>query len=139
MANNEMAHRANVALTKGQSLIRVANNAAGEPVCDVATDGTIAAGEIHIGVADKDYAAADWVTPSRGFVWAQITAGVLTPGTSYRLSVDPLGAGIGQLEATTATTDQVIATFEGSGTTNAAAGELVRVFYIGSSGSLAVS
>lgn len=136
MANNEMAYVANAALTKGQCLIRAANNAAGDPVCGVATDGTIAAGEIHIGVADADYALGDRLTPSRGFVWAQVTVGVLTPGTDYRLTVDPLGAGVGQLEATAAATDQVIATFEGSAATNATAGELVRCYYHGSSGQL---
>ncbi len=135
MANREMAYRANVALTRGQVVQRVANNAAGEPVCDVSTNGTIAS-EIHIGVCDADYAAGDWLTPSTGWVWAQVTAGVLTPGTEYRLTIDPLGAGIGQLQATVLAVDEVVATFEGAVATVAVAGELVRVFFIGSRGQL---
>jgi hypothetical protein len=135
MANNEMAYVAAAALTRGQCLIRVAN-VAGVPTCDVATDGTIATAQIHIGVADADYAIGDRLTPSRGFVWAQVTVGVLTPGTDYRLTVDPFGFGVGQLEATAAATDQVIATFEGSAATGGVAGELTRVNYHGSSGQL---
>ncbi len=136
MADRRMAYRANVALTRGQVVQRIANNAAGEPVCDVSTDGTIGMAEIHIGVVDADYAAGDWVTPDTGWVWAQVTAGVLTPGTEYRLSIDPAGLGVGQLQAAVVAAQQVIATFEGSVATAGAAGELVPVYFTGSRGQL---
>lgn len=137
MANNEMAYVANAAITKGQVLRRLANNAAGDPVCDVATDGAITAvpQQVLIGVADADYAAGERLTPSRGFVWAQIALGLLTPGTDYRLTVGLLG----RLVSTAATTDQIVATFEGAVATGGTAGELVRVCFQGSTGSLAIS
>ena len=91
----QIGFRANVAITAGTFVQRIANNADGEPEVSPSTDGTTLGGELCVGVALADAAAGEIVEIAGPGEYATVTsAGVLTPGTEHQLTTDANGEAV---------------------------------------------
>ena len=130
MAASPISYIANVALTKGQVVRRMANTAAGLPQVALATDATMATGQIIVGIALADCAAGDFAElcgPGEYCNAAQIAAVALTPGGHNQLTVNAAS----RLIANATTANQTIALFQGYVATGGAVQE-AQVLFLGS-------